>query len=78
MFPLDLDDLRRAFGIGVAGNFAGHLEQAGEAADFADVEADSPEAPKGIFPFYAPGSDSFLGVSRCPTTGSPSRRATDP
>ncbi len=62
MFPLDLDDLRHAFGIGVAGNFAGHLEQAGEAGDFAAVEAASPEAPKGIFPFYAPGRDSFLGV----------------
>lgn len=57
-----MDDLRRAFGMGVAGNFAGHLEQAGEAGDFVAVEAASPDAPKGLFPFYAPGMDSFLGV----------------
>lgn len=60
MIELALDDLRRAAGIGVAGNFAGHLEQAGEAADFAGV-ASAPEAPKGIFPWYVPGMDTFLG-----------------
>jgi Family of unknown function (DUF5718) len=62
MFPVDLDDLRRAAGLGVAGNFAGHLEQAGEAGDFVGVEAEAPDAPKGLFPFYVPGRDSFLGV----------------
>lgn len=49
------------FGIGVAGNFAGHLEQAGESADFAAVGA-AAGAPKGIFPFYAPGNEGFLGA----------------
>ena len=60
---LDLEELRSWFGFGVAGNFAGHLEQAGEAADFVNVvsEGGKDEAPKGIFPWYAPGSDSFLG-----------------
>jgi hypothetical protein len=58
---LDLTGLRGAFGLGVAGNFAGHLEQAGEAGDFVSVDA-PPEAPKGIFPWYAPGSDTFLGT----------------
>ncbi len=62
MLPVDLDDLRRAAGLGVAGNFAGHLEQAGEAGDFVGVEAEAPDAPKGLFPFYVPGRDSFLGV----------------
>lgn len=62
MIDLVLDDLRAAAGIGVAGNFAGHLEQAGEAADFAGVVAASAEAPKGIFPWYLPGDDGFLGV----------------
>ena len=57
---LALDDLRGAAGIGVAGNFAGHLEQAGEAADFVGVAAE-PEAPKGIVPWYVPGMDTFLG-----------------
>ncbi|MSW50908.1 MAG: hypothetical protein F2817_08485 [Actinobacteria bacterium] len=57
----DLEALRGAFGFGVAGNFAGHLEQAGEAADFVGVDA-SAGAPKGIFPFYVPGGDTFLGT----------------
>jgi len=58
-------DLREAIGLGVAGNFAGHLEQAGEAADFAALAPRSAGAPKGIFPFYVPaaganGGDHFL------------------
>ncbi len=60
MIELELDELRSWFGFGVAGNFAGHLEQAGEAADFVSV-ASQGDAPKGIFPWYAPGYDSFLG-----------------
>lgn len=57
---LDLDDLRDAFGLGVAGNFAGHLEQAGEARDFVNVSASSASMPKGIFPWFAPRSGTFL------------------
>lgn len=57
----DLEQLRSAFGLGVAGNFAGHLEQAGEASDFVGVVAES-GAPKGIFPFHVPGGDTFLGA----------------
>jgi hypothetical protein len=60
-FETDLARMRSWFGIGVAGNFAGHLEQAGEAGDFVDVKA-AASAPKGLFPFYAPGHDSFLSV----------------
>ena len=41
-------------GLGVAGNFAGHLEQAGEARDFKDLKIADAQAPKGIFPFYVP------------------------
>ncbi len=41
-------------GIGVAGNFTGHLEQAGESADFVGVVTAEEDAPKGIFPFYLP------------------------
>ena len=67
MIELELDDLKSWFGFGVAGNFAGHLEQAGEAADFTTVQADG-DAPKGIFPWYVPGHDGQLGSSRCPTT----------
>lgn len=48
--------------LGVAGNFAHHLEQAGELEDFKNVVTVEADAPKGIFPFYLPGSDSFLGL----------------
>ena len=49
-------------GLGVAGNFAHHLEQAGELEDFKNVKTTEPNAPKGIFPFYLPNSDTFLGT----------------
>ena len=54
--------LKKFIGFGVAGNFAHHLEQAGEAGDFVDVKVDDENAPKGIFPFYLPNSDTFLGT----------------
>ena len=62
MIVVNLSGLRSVAGIGVAGNFAGHLEQAGEAVDFANVVPTAAEAPKGIFPWYVPGRDDFLGV----------------
>ncbi len=49
-------------GFGIAGNFARHLEQAGESADFIGIETEEEGAPKGIFPTYVPGSDTFLGI----------------
>ncbi|MDA3946536.1 MAG: DUF5718 family protein [Helicobacteraceae bacterium] len=49
-------------GLGIAGNFALHLEQAGELEDFKDVITEDPNGPKGIFPFYVPGFDNQLGV----------------
>lgn len=39
---------------GVAGNFTGHLEQAGEAVDFANVKTAEANAPKAVFPTYIP------------------------
>lgn len=53
--------LTKAFCMGVAGNFAGHLEQAGEASDFVNVPAVG-QLPKGIFPWFVPGGGSFLGT----------------
>ena len=50
-----LKDMPSTIGLGVAGNFTGHLEQAGEASDFRNVSTDHAAAPKGIFPFYVPG-----------------------
>ena len=35
---MQITRLNRFIGLGVAGNFAGHLEQAGEAADFVAVK----------------------------------------
>ena len=47
-------NLEKVIGLGVAGNFTGHLEQAGEAADFKNVTVKDVKAPKAIFPFYLP------------------------
>ena len=56
-------NFQAVIGLGVAGNFAGHLEQAGEARDFVAVKVKEAIAPKAIFPFYLPGVESsFLGV----------------
>ena len=56
-------DWERVIGLGVAGNFTGHLEQAGEADDFKDLVIEDANAPKGVFPFYVPGEgDHFLHV----------------
>ena len=54
--------LQDTISFGVAGNFAHHLEQAGELKDFENVVTAEPDAPKGIFPFYLPSSKSFLGI----------------
>ncbi len=49
-------------GLGIAGNFAMHLQQAGELDSFKDIIVDDNNAPKGIFPFYIPKADTFLGI----------------
>ena len=54
--------MKNSIGLGVAGNFAHHLEQAGELKDFENVVTKEADAPKGIFPFYLPNSESFLGL----------------
>jgi hypothetical protein len=56
-------ELRDVIGLGVAGNFTGHLEQAGEASDFLNVEVADTNAPKGIFPFYIPKSATGTGAA---------------
>jgi len=57
------DDLKNCIGFGIAGNFADHLEQAGEIADFLNVKTDEEKAPKGLFPFYQPkNKESFLNI----------------
>jgi hypothetical protein len=51
------------FGIGVAGNFTGHLEQANEASDFTAIKVVDEIQPKAIFPFYFPHlKENFLST----------------
>lgn len=59
---MQITQLSNFIGLGVAGNFAGHLEQAGEAADFVAVQVTDKIAPKALFPFYVPSHPGQLGV----------------
>lgn len=47
-------NLRELATFGVAGNFTGHLEQAGEARDFTQVKTAEANAPKALFPTFLP------------------------
>ncbi len=58
---MGLSNYKKHIGFGIAGNFALHLEQAGELEDFKDVESDDENGPKGMFPFYLPGVEGQLG-----------------
>lgn len=53
-------DLMNVPCFGVAGNFTGHLEQAGEAVDFANVKTAEACAPKAIFPTYIPNGKNSV------------------
>ena len=55
MIDLDIAELRSWFGFGVAGNFAGHLEQAGEAADFVNVDGSEGGGAEGNLPVVRAG-----------------------
>ncbi|MEJ1381717.1 MAG: DUF5718 family protein [Candidatus Sedimenticola sp. (ex Thyasira tokunagai)] len=57
---MSLSDFKQHIGFGIAGNFALHLEQAGEMEDFKDVETEDENGPKGMFPFYLPGMEGQL------------------
>jgi hypothetical protein len=57
-----MDNYKNFIGLGVAGNFALHLEQAGESADFKDIITEDPNGPKGMFPFYIPNREGQLGI----------------
>ncbi len=60
-YNINLEELKDYLGFGVAGNFANHLGEAGEADEFSVIETKEKDAPKGIFPFYIPNHDTFLG-----------------
>lgn len=55
-------ELENTLCLGVAGNFAHHLAQAGELKDFENIITKEQNAPKGIFPFYIPHSQTPLGI----------------
>ncbi|SRR5574344_203305 len=59
-------NLRSMATFGVAGNFTGHLEQAGEAVDFTNVKTAEAKAPKAVFPTFIPNAATvtpeFLGI----------------
>lgn len=61
-----LIELSKCACFGVAGNFTGHLEQAGEDKDFTKVKTAEVNAPKAVFPTYMPHlgehTPEFLGV----------------
>ena len=59
---MKVDDLKDYLGFAVAGNFAGHLGEAGEADEFAVIQTEEKDAPKGLFPFYIPNNETFLGT----------------
>ena len=44
---MSLSNFKKHIGFGIAGNFALHLEQAGELEDFKDVETEDENGPKG-------------------------------
>ena len=51
-----VQDFRKIACFGVAGNFTGHLEQAGEAKDFEKIHNADKNEPKALFPTYLPYS----------------------
>lgn len=50
-------------GLGIAGNFALHLAQAGELEDFKNIITADEAAPKGMFPFFLPRVQNPLSKS---------------
>ena len=57
-----IEKLKDYLGFAVAGNFAGHLGEAGEADEFSVIKTEDKNAPKGLFPFYIKGHESFFGT----------------
>lgn len=53
-------DLTKISTFGVAGNFTGHLEQAGEDKDFLNVNVSEKNEPKAIFPTFIPSESEFV------------------
>lgn len=50
---------------GVAGNFTGHLEQAGEDRDFTNIKTAEVNAPKALFPTFLPPAQNAVPQGVC-------------
>lgn len=57
-----IKELEDYLGFAVAGNFANHLGEAGEADEFSVIKTQKENEPKGIFPFYIKDHNSFLST----------------
>lgn len=55
--------MQAEIGLGIAGNFTGHLEQAGELKDFINIKTLEADTPKGLFPFFIPKAKNFLAIN---------------
>ena len=55
---------KKFLGLAIAGNFALHLDQAGEAEDFKDIMTAEEAAPKGMFPFFLPRQQNPLNQAQ--------------
>lgn len=51
-----MSQYEKFLGLGIAGNFALHLAQAGELEEFKEIITAEEAAPKGMFPFYLPNN----------------------
>ena len=51
-----MEKYKDCLGLGIAGNFALHLAQAGELEEFKEIITAEEAAPKGMFPFYLPNN----------------------
>lgn len=60
-------DLKDAACFGVAGNFTGHLEQAGEAENFKALKIVDAAAPKALFPTYIPYKENIQAAKAAPS-----------
>jgi len=61
-----MEQYKNYLGLGIAGNFALHLAQAGELEDFKNVLTEDEAAPKGMFPFYLPNLKSKKMLTNYP------------
>lgn len=63
MYFMNMKNFEHCATFGVAGNFTGHLEQAGEAIDFVNIKTAEANAPKALFPTFIPSGKVCTGAT---------------